>query len=117
MEPPTGISGLVYNGSAQNLINAGTSTTGTVLYSLDGTTYAETIPQGTNAGSYTIYYKVEGDANHSSIAAQNFQVTIASKTVESPTITLSSTSYTYDGNAKEPTVTVKDGETIIPATE
>ncbi len=114
---PTGISGLVYNGSAQNLINAGSTTTGTLEYSLDGTTYAETIPQGTDAGSYTVYYKVIGDANHNDIAVQNFQVTIASKTVESPTITLSETSYTYDGNAKEPTVTVKDGETTIPATE
>ena len=117
LTPPSGKSDLVYNGSAQNLINAGSSTTGTMEYSLDGTTYAETIPQGTNAGSYTVYYKVIGDANHNDIAAQNFQVTIAAKTVDSPSITLSETSYTYDGNAKEPTVTVKDGETTIPATE
>ena len=117
LNPPVGKSDLVYNGTAQDLITAGSSTTGTMEYSLDGTTYAETIPQGTNAGSYTVYYKVIGDANHNDIAAQNFQVTIAAKTVDSPSITLSETSYTYDGNAKEPTVTVKDGETTIPATE
>lgn len=114
---PVGKSDLVYNGAAQDLITAGSTTTGTLEYSLDGTTYAETIPQGTDAGSYTVYYKVTGDDNHNDVAAQNFQVTIASKTVESPTITLSQTSYTYDGNAKEPTVTVKDGETTIPAAE
>lgn len=114
---PVGKSDLVYNGAAQDLITAGSTTTGTLEYSLDGITYAGTIPQGTDAGSYTVYYMVTGDANHNDIAAQNFQVTIASKTVESPTITLSQTSYTYDGNAKEPTVTVKDGETTIPAAE
>ena len=117
LTPPTGKNNLVYNGTAQELITAGSTTTGTMEYSLDGTTYAETIPQGTNAGSYTVYYKVIGDANHNDIAAQNFQVTIAAKTVDSPSITLSETSYTYDGSAKEPAVTVKDGETTIPATE
>ena len=117
LTPPTGKSNLVYNGAAQELITAGSTTTGTMEYSLDGTTYAETIPQGTNAGSYTVYYKVIGDANHNDIAVQYFQVTIAAKTVDSPSITLSETSYTYDGSAKEPAVTVKDGETTIPATE
>ena len=114
---PTGKSDLVYNGTAQDLITAGSSATGTVKYSLDGTTYSTDIPQGTAAGKYTVYYKVEGDANHNDVAAQSFEVTIAAKTVDNPTITLSATSYTYDGTAKEPTVTVKDGETTIPASE
>ena len=74
---PTGTSDLVYNGSAQNLITAGSTTTGTLEYSLDGTTYDKGIPQGTDAGSYTVYYKVTGDANHNDIAAQHFDVTIA----------------------------------------
>ena len=74
---PTGKSSLVYNGTAQELINAGSTTTGTIEYSLDGTTYATTIPQGTDAGSYTVYYKVTGDANHNDIAAQHLGVTIA----------------------------------------
>ena len=114
---PTGKSDLVYNGTAQDLITAGSSATGTVKYSLDGTTYSTDIPQGTAAGKYTVYYKVEGDATHNDVAAQSFEVTIAAKTVDNPTITLSATSYTYDGTAKEPTVTVKDGETTIPASE
>lgn len=117
MTPPVAKSDLVYNGAAQDLITAGTSTTGTVQYSLDGTTYSTSIPQGTNAGNYTVYYRVKGDANHSDVAAQNFSVTIAAKTVDNPTITLSQTSYTFDGTAKEPTVTVKDGGTTIPSTE
>lgn len=113
LTPPTGKSDLVYNGAAQNLIIAGSSTTGTIEYSLDGTNYATTIPQGKNAESYTVYYRVKGDANHNDIAAQHFDVTIAPKTVDNPTITLNPTTCTYDGTEKEPTVTVKDGNTVI----
>ena len=86
-------------------------------YSLDGTNYGTTIPQGTDAKEYTVYYRVEGDDNHNDIPATSLNVSIAAKTVSSPTITLSETSYTYDGSAKEPTVTVKDGETTISSDE
>jgi hypothetical protein len=44
-------------------------------------------------------------------------VAILPKTVSAPTITLSQTSYIGDGTAKKPTVTVKDGSTVIPAAE
>ena len=109
MTSPTGITGLIYTGSAQDLIKAGASN---MRYSLDGTNYGTTIPQGTDAKEYTVYYKVEGNESVSTI-----KVTISPKTVSSPTISLSQTSYTYDGTAKEPTVTVKDGETTISAEE
>ena len=117
LTPPTGKTGLIYTGSAQDLVTAGSTTTGTLQYSLDGTNYGTTIPQGTDAKEYTVYYRVKGDANHSDIPATSFKVTIASKTVSSPTITLSQTSYTYDGTEKKPTVTVKDGGTTIPSEE
>ncbi len=117
LTPPTAKSGLVYSGSAQDLITAGSSTTGTIQYSLDGTNYSTSIPQGTDAKEYTVYYKVVANAGYNDVAPASFKVTIAAKTVSSPTITLSETSYTYDGNAKEPTVTVKDGETTIPSSE
>ena len=117
LTPPTAKSGLVYSGTAQDLITAGSSTTGTMQYSLDGTNYSTSIPQGTDAKEYTVYYKVVANAGYNDVAPASFKVTIAAKTVSSPTITLSETSYTYDGNAKKPTVTVKDGETTIPASE
>ena len=117
LTPPTAKSGLVYSGAAQDLITAGSSTTGTMQYSLDGSNYNTSIPQGTDAKEYTVYYKVVANAGYNDVAPASFKVTIAAKTVSSPTISLSETSYTYDGQAKEPTVTVKDGDTTIPASE
>ncbi|MBP3466585.1 MAG: hypothetical protein J6K01_03115 [Paludibacteraceae bacterium] len=52
---------LSYNGGEQELVTAGSTDFGTVLYSLDGETYSEEIPKGTDAGTYTVYYKVDTD--------------------------------------------------------
>ena len=114
---PKAKSGLVYNGSAQELITAGSSTAGEMQYSLDGNNYSTAIPKGTDAKTYTVYYRVKGDANHSDIAPATLTVAISPKTVSSPTITLSETSYVYDGKEKKPTVTVMDGNTTIPTSE
>ena len=104
---------LTYTGTAQDLVKPGTTRTDPEWqYSLDGTNYSTSVPQGTAAGEYTVYYRVGSSGESSS-----FKVTIASKEVNTPTITLSQTSYTYDGTAKEPTVTVKDGETTISSDE
>ena len=43
--------------------------------------------------------------------------TIAPKTVTNAAVTLSQTSYAYTGRAFQPSVTVKDGTTVIPASE
>ena len=74
---PSAISGLVYSGEPQTLVSAGVASFGTVLYSTDGTTYGSALPQATDAGTHTVYYKVEGDANHNAFAAQSLNVTIA----------------------------------------
>ncbi|MBQ3602476.1 MAG: leucine-rich repeat protein [Clostridia bacterium] len=72
---------LTYNGEAHNLISAGEAMYGTMVYSLDGTKYSETIPQGTDAGDYTVYYKVAGDSNHNDTVAETVTVTIDKKLV------------------------------------
>ena len=79
---PAAVSGLVYSGEAQTLITAGVASFGTVLYSLDGTNFSDALPQGTDAGTYTVTYKVEGDDNHNGIAAQTLDVTIATNKTE-----------------------------------
>ena len=118
---------LTYTGRAQQLVTEGTGSGGTMVYALeaaDGTkTFSETIPSATNAADYTVYYKVKGDDNHSDSDVGSVVVTISPKTVKDPTITLFDengdplVSYTYDGNAKEPQVTVVDGSTTIDVGE
>ncbi len=61
---------LTYNGNEQELVTAGSTDFGTVLYSLDGTNYSEEVPKGTNAGKYTVYYKVEGNDNWNAVEPQ-----------------------------------------------
>lgn len=81
-EAPTPKTGLVYNGSLQELLaTAGTCEGGTMQYSTDGSNYKATIPSEKNAKTYTVYYKVKGDDNHGDTEAGNFTVTIAKKDV------------------------------------
>ena len=97
---PTAVSGLVFSGSAQALITAGSSTTGTIQYSLDGKTYAETIPTGTDAGDYTVYYQVTPDVNHTAPAAGSVEVSIARKAV-----TVTADNQTKEAGKVDPTLT------------
>ena len=115
---PTVKTGLTYTGKAQELVTPGSTTTGTMhYYSLDGKSYSTDIPTGIDAKTYTVYYKVVGDDNHEDSPAVELSVTISSKDVTNPTITLSQSSYFYDGTAKKPSVTVKDGDTTIDSKE
>ena len=71
---------LTYNGAAQELVSAGSTTGGTLVYSLtEKGTYGATIPTGTDAGAYEVWYKVNGDDNYNGVAAQSVSVTIAKK--------------------------------------
>jgi uncharacterized repeat protein (TIGR02543 family) len=60
---------LVYDGSEQTLINAGTASGGTMNYSLDNSTWSTVLPTAIEAGEYTVLYKVEGDGNHNNTEA------------------------------------------------
>lgn len=72
---------LTYNGTAQKLITAGSAVNSTIVYSLDGAEYSEEIPTGTDAGTYYVYYKVIGDANHNDSEPETVTVTIGKKPV------------------------------------
>ncbi len=108
---------LTYDRMAHPLLSAGTAEGGTMLYSTDGTAYTTDVPTATDAGSYVVYYKVEGDSNHNDVAAQSITVVIGCKTVASPLLTLSQQAYTYDATEHKPAVQVKDGDDVIPASE
>lgn len=108
---------LTYNTKAQELVVAGSTDWGTLKYSLDNTNWGTEIPKAKNAGVYTLYYRVDGDDNINSIAADSILAPIAEKRVTDPTIVLSQDNYTYNGSACEPTPTVYDGSVIIPSEE
>ena len=74
---PQGKVGLKYVGEDQNLVDAGSTSGGTLKYSLDGSTYSTTIPTGKTVGSYTVYYKIDGDNNYNSISAKTISVSIS----------------------------------------
>jgi methionine-rich copper-binding protein CopC len=95
---PVAIENLTYTGQAQTLVTAGEATGGELQYKLgtDGT-YGTTLPAGTDAGTYTVYYKVVGDANHSDVAEASVEVTIA-KAAITPTVTLQGWAYGADAN-------------------
>ena len=109
---------LTYDGTAQNLVTTGKTSGGTLEYSTNNSSWSQTVPSRTNADDYTVYYRVVGDDNYENLASTPVPVTISPKVVNSPTVVLSQSTYTYDGNAKEPTVTaVRDGQTTIPTSE
>lgn len=66
-----------YNGSAQELVNAGSTTGGTMQYKVGSGSYSAAIPTATNAGTYTVYYKVVGGEAYSDVDEASISVTIA----------------------------------------
>ena len=72
---------LTYNGAEQALVTAGKTTGGTMLYRLDDSEWSEQIPTAKNAGEYTVWYKVQGNAEYADVAEQSLPVTVAKKAV------------------------------------
>ena len=67
---------VTYNGSAQQLVNAGTATNGTVQYSLNNSSWSTSIPTATAAGTYTVYYRVAGNTNYNTLDSASVSATI-----------------------------------------
>ena len=72
---------LTYNGAEQALVTAGKTTGGTMLYRLGDSEWSEQLPTAKNAGEYTVWYKVQGDAEYADVAEQSLTVTAAKKAV------------------------------------
>ena len=94
---PTAQENLTYTGQEQALITAGSVTDyGTMQYSLTKNgRYSQNIPTGTDAGKYTVWYRVFGDANHKDTAPASVVVSIGKKPLPIPEVTVASK--TYDG--------------------
>ena len=72
---------LTYNGTEQALVTAGKTTGGTMLYRLGNSEWSEQLPTAKNAGEYTVWYKVQGNAEYADVAEQSLPVTVAEKAV------------------------------------
>ena len=115
---PKAVDGLVYTGTAQALITAGSADGGEIQYSLDGKNYDKAIPTGTDAKEYTVYYTVVADGNHNAVEAKTVSATIAkarlfvkandmtiTQGAEAPEYTV-----TYDGFVNDESASVLGGE-------
>ncbi len=116
--PPIAQENLTYTGQKQALITAGSVTGyGTMQYSLtENGTYSQDIPTGTDAGTYTVWYRVIGDANHNDTAPASVAVHIGQKPL--PLTGVTAVSKPYDGttNAGITSVTF-DGVTLNRGTD
>ena len=70
---------LTYNGTEQALVTAGKTTGGTMLYRLDDSKWSEQIPTAKNVGKYTVWYKVQGNAEYADVAEQSLTVTVSNQ--------------------------------------
>ncbi|MDY6421597.1 MAG: YDG domain-containing protein, partial [Synergistales bacterium] len=101
----SGAAGLTYSKEAQNLLAGTPSTTfGTLTYSLkESEAYVETIPTGTNAGNYTVYYQVAADENGNwdEVKGSVTSITIAKAnvTLEEANKPKAAENLKYNGNA------------------
>ena len=87
---------LTYTGQEQALIIAGMTDHGTMQYSLtENGTYSQDIPTGTDAGTYTVWYRVFGNANHNDTKPASVAVRIGQKPLRITEVTAASK--TYDG--------------------
>ncbi|MFW5651746.1 MAG: InlB B-repeat-containing protein [Acetivibrio ethanolgignens] len=95
--PVGAASNLAYNGAAQKLVTAGTTSHGTIVYSLTETeTYTTEIPTAMNPGNYTVFYKIQGDANHEDSEVGSVTVPIGKANLKDAVITLGD-ALTYNG--------------------
>ena len=115
---PTAQENLTYTGQEQALITAGSVTDySTMQYSLtENGTYSQDIPTGTDAGAYTVWYRVIGDANHNDTAPASVPVSIGKKPLTITGVTAAPKPYDGTTDAGITSVTF-DGVTLNRGTD
>ena len=107
---PQAVSDLIYTGEPQALVTGGSTTNGTLLYLQSDGTWATAIPTGTDAGTYTVKWYVDGGENYESSDKKDITVTIAPMEVSIGNVEVSNKE--YDGTTA---ATVKSA-TFTPVT-
>jgi hypothetical protein len=79
----TAATGLTYNASPQRLVTSATCEGGTIKFRLaEGDEYSTNFPTGIDAGTYTVYYIIEGHEGYADKKETSFTVTIAPRAVD-----------------------------------
>ncbi len=73
--------------------------------------------EGENVGTYAIKQGTLAATLNYTLTFNGANLTIAAKTVTEPVIEFAESTFTYSGAELKPAITVKDGETTIPAEE
>ena len=110
----TGYEG-TYDGAAHGLeVTNNVEGSPALEYSTDeGSTWSTTEPTRTDEGTTTVYVRVQGQTNYASAT-----ITISAKELTSSDVSLSQTSFTYNGSAQTPVITVTEGsETLTEDTD
>ena len=90
---------LTYKGTSQDLITAGSASNGVMYYSLTNEgQYSPSVPQGTNAGTYTVFYYAKGNTGYKDSATSQLNVTIAKASSLKTPPTLKFTEKPHDGS-------------------
>ena len=100
---------LEYNGKAQPLVQAGTTTIGKFVYSLDGTNWQDDVPTGRDAEVYHVYYKVVDDNYNDYVPSVNNPIEVAIK--RNVTLDVAISAWSYGATPVTPVIK-KDGEEI-----
>ncbi len=101
-----------YDAKSHTITISGVKSGSTIKYKTTSSgTYSTTKPTRTSAGTTTVYYQITND-NYKTITG-SAKITISARKVSSLSISLSTTTYTYDGKVKKPSVTVKYNGTTI----
>jgi len=84
---------LVYTGLAQVLVNAGSATGGKMQYAIGAESevpeaFDADIPSATEVDTYTVWYRVVGDANHLDLPAESIEVIISEREFGTPDFTM-----------------------------
>ena len=115
---PTAKSGLIYNGNAQTLINAGTASGGTMYYAVGGNSaptsgWSTSLPSKAEPGTHNVWYYVKGDADHNDSAPAKVSVSI-DKAGISPQVNMNG--WTWEQAANSPSVSGNTGNAAVSFT-
>lgn len=114
---------LIYSGSPQELINylkdeyddpACPSGSAGITFSLnDDDSWSSNPPKATNAGTYTVYWEIDGGTNYNDYTGTPATVTIAPKTIEIASVTVANKEYDGTKTATVSEVTFTNDVTLV----